>query len=146
MKPQILCYRYGMAQCRPHARDTLLAHCYREYPYEACGLLLGDNDNIAEAYPTRNDARSARVFTVDSSDLLHAEQHAEATGQTIIGVFHSHTHSEAFPSPTDIRLAPDPTWLYLVVSLLRPLAELRAFAIAHESVHELALEITLSKQ
>ena len=30
---------------------------------------------------------------------------------------HSHTHTEAVPSPTDVAQAPDPGWHYAIVSL-----------------------------
>ena len=38
-------------------------------------------------------------------------------GLEIIGVVHSHTHTEAYPSPTDVAQAPDPSWHYVIVSL-----------------------------
>ena len=48
---------------------------------------------------------------------MRADRDAEAHGVEIIGVFHSHTHTDAYPSPTDIAQAPDPGWHYVLVSL-----------------------------
>jgi [CysO sulfur-carrier protein]-S-L-cysteine hydrolase len=48
---------------------------------------------------------------------LRGDREAEARGEQILGVYHSHTHTEAKPSPTDIAQAPDPTWRYVLVSL-----------------------------
>ena len=83
--------------------DELAALAYDAYPYEGCGLLAGPADGslVMSFTPCRNAAESARVYTVDSLDHLRAERAAEASGWEIIGVVHSHTHSEPYPSPTD---------------------------------------------
>ena len=52
-------------------------------------------------------------------DHLRADRDAEGRGLEIIGVMHSHTHTEAYPSPTDVAQAPDPAWHYVIVSLKR---------------------------
>ncbi|MGQ0824455.1 MAG: Mov34/MPN/PAD-1 family protein [Actinomycetota bacterium] len=102
---------------------TIVGHCYDGLPDEACGLLTGpmrDSEPtgvITEARPARNADASARTYTVDSRDLLAAMRVAEATGDEIVGVWHSHTHTDAYPSPTDVRQALDPAWIYVIVSL-----------------------------
>jgi hypothetical protein len=42
---------------------------------------------------------------VDSKDLLAAMRAAEARSEEIVGVWHSHTHTDAYPSPTDVAQA-----------------------------------------
>ena len=59
-------------------------------------------------YPCHNTAASAKVYTVDPKDHLRADRDAERRGLEIIGVMHSHTHTEAYPRPTDVAQAPDP--------------------------------------
>ena len=54
---------------------------------------------------------------------------AEDDGLEVIGVFHSHTHSEPYPSPTDVAQAPDPAWHYVIVSLKREAPESRSYRI-----------------
>ena len=54
---------------------------------------------------------------------------AEDDGYEVIGVMHSHTHSEAYPSPTDVAQAPDPGWHYVIVTLKREVPEVRSFLI-----------------
>ncbi len=90
--------------------DQMVAHCLTGLPEEACGLLGGDLETgeAVTCYPTRNLAASAKLYTVDPKDHLRADRDAEAAGNSIIGVFHSHTHTEAYPSPTDVAQAPDP--------------------------------------
>jgi proteasome lid subunit RPN8/RPN11 len=118
--------------------DELVAHAVEGYPYEACGLLAGTpGDSVAHFYRCRNAAGSARVYTVDPGDHLRAERDAEGHGWEIVGVVHSHTHTEAYPSPTDVAQAPDPAWHYAIVSLrddTRP--SLRSYRIVDGDVSE----------
>jgi proteasome lid subunit RPN8/RPN11 len=99
--------------------DDIVAWAIEGYPYEACGLLAGPPGGSAATrfYRCRNTAESARVYTVDPHDHLLAERDAERRGWEIVGVVHSHTHTDAVPSPTDLAQAPDPGWHYAIVSL-----------------------------
>jgi proteasome lid subunit RPN8/RPN11 len=121
--------------------DEIVALAYDTYPYECCGLLAGpaDGARVASFAACRNAAASARVYTVDPHDHLRAERAAESMGWEIIGVVHSHTHTEPYPSPTDIAQAPDPGWYYLIVSLKRESPELRGFRIVDGRVTEVPL-------
>jgi proteasome lid subunit RPN8/RPN11 len=104
-------------------------------PNEGCGLLLGTSDGVVvEVLPSANVAESAKVYEIDSKVLLHAYRRAEDEGLDVIGVFHSHTHSEAYPSPTDILQAPDPAWHYVLVSLREALADLRSYRVEGDVV------------
>jgi proteasome lid subunit RPN8/RPN11 len=116
----------------------MAAHAYEAYPLEACGLLLGlaGQDEIIEFVPTRNTAESARVYTVDPRDHLRIEREAEDRGLEVVGVMHSHTHSEPYPSPTDVAQAPDPTWHYVIVSLKRGTPETRSYRIVEGTITE----------
>src|SRR6202040_1345275 len=86
---------------------------------EACGLIGGDpaTGDVVRGYPTRNLPASAKLYTDDPREDRRADRDAEARGFEIIGVFHSHTHTDAYPSPTDVAQAPDPGWHYVLVSL-----------------------------
>lgn len=99
--------------------DDIVAYAVECYPYEACGLVSGPagGDEVVRFHRCRNAAGSARVYTVDPLDHLRAERDAEAAGHEVIGVVHSHTHTPAYPSPTDVRQAPDHSWHYAIVSL-----------------------------
>jgi [CysO sulfur-carrier protein]-S-L-cysteine hydrolase len=114
-----------------------------EYPLEACGLLAGEpgdaggaGDSSAVFYPCRNLAASARVYTIDPKDHLRAEMDAEDRDFEINAVVHSHTHSEAYPSPTDVAAAPDPSWHYVIVTLRRETPEVRSFRIVDGQITE----------
>jgi proteasome lid subunit RPN8/RPN11 len=116
----------------------MVAHCITGLPEEACGVLAGDpvSGTVDRLYPTRNEAASARVYAVDSRDLLQADRDAERNGTQLIGVFHSHTHTDAYPSPTDVDQAPDPSWHYVVVSLRDSHPVVRSYRIGGGLVEE----------
>src|SRR5215471_2212075 len=107
-------------------------------------LALGGRQSVGEVpdghavrfYATRNAAESSRVYTVDPKDHLRADRDAEDHGMEILGVMHSHTHTEAYPSPTDVNQAPDPTWHYVIVSLKREAPVLRSYRIVDGTIAE----------
>ena len=118
--------------------DQMVAYCLVGLPDEACGL-LGGNPGTGEAvtcYPTRNLAASAKLYTVDPKEHLRADRDAEAGGNSIIGVFHSHTHTEAYPSPTDVDQAPDPGWHYVLVSFRDTQPVVRSYRIVDGLITE----------
>lgn len=112
------------------------------YPYEVCGLVAGSVDGpVSRYYACTNVAESARVYTLDPLEHLRAERDAEDAGLAIVGVVHSHTHSRAYPSPTDVVQAPDPTWHYVICTLQHETPELRSFRIVGGEVTEEPLNI-----
>lgn len=131
-----------------HQHAVIIGHCYDGLPDEACGLLLGPmiggepTGVVTEARPCANVDRSARTYTVAPPDLLRAMRAAEAyDGVEIIGVWHSHTHTTAYPSPTDVRQAVDPAWIYPIVSLRDGIPVLRAYRIVDGTITELPVEL-----
>jgi proteasome lid subunit RPN8/RPN11 len=66
---------------------------------------------------------------------------AESRGHEIIGVWHSHTHTDAYPSQTDVRQAVDPAWWYVIVSLKYGEPVLRAYEIRDGAITEVPVEV-----
>lgn len=123
--------------------ETIVGHCYDGLPDEACGLLggtVGDHGEptglVSAAYPARNADASARTYTVDSRDMIRALRAAEGAGGALVGVWHSHTHTEAYPSDTDVRQAAEPGWLYVIVSLKDGAPVLRSYRIRDGQIRE----------
>jgi proteasome lid subunit RPN8/RPN11 len=123
----------------------MVACAYDGLPLEACGLLAGRAGGSRAGgaaarcerfYPTDNTAGSSTVYTVDARQHLRAERDAEDAGLEIIGVMHSHTHTDAYPSPTDIARAPDPSWHYVIVSLREESPVLRSYRIEDGKIAE----------
>ena len=118
--------------------EHIAAHAFSCFPEECCGLLIGDraSNTTTRFVPTTNAAHSAKVYTIDPKEHLRAELAAEAEGLEVIGVVHSHTHTEAYPSPTDVAQAVDPGWHYVIVTIMRGRAEPRCFLIADGTITE----------
>jgi [CysO sulfur-carrier protein]-S-L-cysteine hydrolase len=111
-------------------RDAIFAQAQREYPNECCGVLLGHGDSVEQIRPTANSTGSPVVFEVDPRELLDVLLAAEAESLDVLGYYHSHTASPAYPSPTDVRYAAGwPDAVHLIVSLADALPSLRAFSI-----------------
>lgn len=126
----------------------MIAHAYAGLPNEACGLFAGEvSDDGAVAtvryfYATDNEAASSRVYTVPSRSFMRADRDADDRGWELLGVMHSHTHTDAYPSPTDVSQAPYPNWHYVIVSLRDDLPALRSFRILDGEVTEEPVELT----
>jgi [CysO sulfur-carrier protein]-S-L-cysteine hydrolase len=58
-------------------------------------------------------------FTIEPIEHFRALKHADRNDWDLMGVFHSHPHTRAYPSPTDVRLAVEPDWLYVLVGMER---------------------------
>ena len=117
----------------------ILAEAWRAYPHEACGVLLGPGPEVDPGAPVErfvpvaNEAMSSRVFTLSPMGYMKAERLADDLGLQVVGVVHSHTHTSAYPSPTDVAEATKPlvppTWHWAIVSLAWGLPELRSYRV-----------------
>ena len=58
-----------------------------------------------------------------------------------MGVFHSHTHTDAYPSPTDVRQASDPGWHYVLVSLRDTHPVVRSYRIVDGEITEEPVDV-----
>lgn len=127
-----------MLRLSASAYAAIVAHAYDGLPDEACGLLIGDSArNTAPVFhPTANAAKSSRVYSIGPTDYLDADDRAAESGAEIVGVVHSHTHTDAFPSPTDVAQAPDPAWHYVIISLRDSAPVLRSYRIVDGSIAE----------
>jgi proteasome lid subunit RPN8/RPN11 len=125
------------------AWQQMLAQAYDGFPDEACGLLAGPVgiDRVSAFYPCRNAAASSKVYAIDYPDIEAASDDAEAKGLDLKGTMHSHTHTDAYPSPTDVQMA-DPVWCYVIVSLRQEAPVLRAYRIRGEVIEEQVVAVT----
>ena len=132
-------------------RDAIEVQARAEYPNESCGLIVGDRPaadggHALRYLPMRNKAASPYRYEIDPTELLHATIETDDADEAFWGIVHSHTHTRAVPSPTDIGLAFYPDALYLLVSLDAAEADpttgepsLRAWRIVDGETHEVAL-------
>ncbi|MGH8907712.1 MAG: Mov34/MPN/PAD-1 family protein [Egibacteraceae bacterium] len=94
--------------------EALIAHARSDFPYEVCGLLAAADGRGIRHYAIPNAARSITFYSMDPTALYHAMREID---DDLLAIYHSHTHTEAFPSQTDVRLAAYPEAVYLIVSL-----------------------------
>ena len=122
--------------------QQIVDHARACKPHEMCGLLVGalGGEEAVEFHPCRNAAASAIIYTLDPKDYMRVEQSADDRGLAVIGVVHSHTQTEAYPSATDVAQAPDPNWNYAILSLKYDPPRLRNYRIVAGEISETAVE------
>ena len=108
--------------------EEMIRHCLEGRPNEACGMLAANGDEIVKVFRMSNASNSPVRYTLDSMEQKAVWDSIYDQGWELGGVFHSHTRTEAYPSPTDVRLATEDA-PYLIVSLLHEPPEIRAFRI-----------------
>jgi proteasome lid subunit RPN8/RPN11 len=117
--------------------DEIVAHCEEGYPDEACGLVAAKEDVPVRVIPMRNADASPATFRLDPKEQFEVFEELEDEGLDLFAIFHSHTHSEAYPSPTDRRQALYPEARYLILTLQdRSRPSLRGFRILDGDVTE----------
>jgi proteasome lid subunit RPN8/RPN11 len=119
-------------------REELIRLAREGDPDEVCGILGGHGGAITRVFPVRNTADEVEAqrgvfrdrdtgaaatgrkpvhYYMDPRDQLRVYNELDQLELDVVGYYHSHTHTEARPSPTDIRLATDLAPLYVLVSL-----------------------------
>jgi proteasome lid subunit RPN8/RPN11 len=107
--------------------QAVVAHAREAAPAECCGVLLGAADEVVEAVRTRNIADRPTRFEIEPIDHIRAQKSARGRGLDIVGFYHSHPHSSAVPSETDIAQANYPDHVHLIVSLASDPPETRLY-------------------
>jgi proteasome lid subunit RPN8/RPN11 len=133
--------------------DEMVEHAVADLPNECCGLILGKDGVATKLYRTRNSEASPYRYNIHPIDLKNALEDADDNDWQVQVIYHSHVASEAYPSPTDVRLSQwqgtdPPTDLfpgayYVLVSLKdRDVPVVRAFQIHGGEVTEEPIEAT----
>jgi proteasome lid subunit RPN8/RPN11 len=114
--------------------DDIVTHALGQPDEEICGMLGGREGRVERIYHGHNVAETRRTrFLMDPHDILAISDEIENAGLDLVGFYHSHTHTQAYPSPTDVADWPArwyPDALCVICSLMeegRP--QLRAFHI-----------------
>src|SRR3989454_3356553 len=106
-----------------HLRE-IRAHGERDYPYECCGLLIGQFENgrkvVSETYAisnAREEEAKRNRFLIRPEELMLDEKNAREKGLDVVRFYHSHPDDRAVPSQYDLNHA-WPSYSYIVVSVL----------------------------
>lgn len=110
------------------AYAAIIAHAREGKPEEICGVLRGVSLTAVEAIRGRNiAAERIENYEVDPQTLL-LQFEFEDRGEEMMGIYHSHPVSVAYPSATDAWNAHYPECIYLICSLEHDAAPvIRAF-------------------
>ena len=97
--------------------DEIIAHALEDAPNECCGIIAGEDGRAVKLFRAKNAEASPYRYNVDPKDLFRIFRECDENGWSFLAIYHSHTASEAYPSPTDVRLGFWPEAYYVLVSL-----------------------------
>jgi proteasome lid subunit RPN8/RPN11 len=117
-------------------RDEIVAHARAGLPNEACGILAGVDGRVERFFPAESDEPSPYYYRIESRDQIRIMNEIDEAGLDLVGIYHSHTSSPAFPSRTDAEQAFWPDAVYVIVSLANPEADVRGYRIRDMEVTE----------
>ena len=114
--------------------SEMIEHSRLENPNECCGILAGTAGKVTKLYRIQNSTPSPYRYVMDPEEQLKAMKDADERSLDLMAFYHSHTHSPAYPSDTDVRMATESGWVdfcYVLVSLEDSLkADVRFFDIS----------------
>ena len=86
-------------------KQILSNHADNEKPNESCAILFGtdieEEVKVEKVFLTKNIDQSPVNFTISAEQRLEADKMERESQLKIIGIFHSHPDSKAYPSDTD---------------------------------------------
>lgn len=128
--------------------QSMVDHCRKGLPNEACGMLGGRNNRVEKLYPMTNSKPGPDYYEMDPEEQFRVMKDIREAGLELIGLFHSHPTGQAYPSSVDVAQAywpgtelPNyPDAVYVIVSFMdcsKPVA--RGFSIEEGRVTEVKL-------
>lgn len=122
--------------------DEIVAHAREDLPNECCGMVGGSDGAATTVYRAENAEASPLRYSIDAKEQFRLMREIEDGGEELVGIYHSHTKSPAYPSQTDVNLAGWPDAVYLIVSLADPSApDLKGFWIEDGQIAEAELVV-----
>lgn len=120
----------------------MISHARSWAPYECCGLLGGRENRVEKHYPLTNIQKSPVSYMIDPKEQFKVFKDLRAQGTDLVAIYHSHPATEAYPSPTDVRLAYYPDSAYIIISLQNPeQPAVKGFRIVDQKISAEELEI-----
>jgi proteasome lid subunit RPN8/RPN11 len=122
-------------------RDEIIVHAREGLPNEACGILAGRDDRVERFFPAEPDEPSPYYYRIEARDQIRIMNAIDDAGLDLVGIYHSHTSSPAYPSRTDAEQAFWPDAVYVIVSLAGAEADVRGYRIQDMAITEVALRV-----
>lgn len=122
----------------------MIEHAQADDPNECCGLVGGVDGESLTVFRMENIAHSPLRYEMDSKEQLQVYKKILDQGHEVVGIYHSHTRTRAYPSQTDINLASGwPDSVYFIVSLENPEEPyVKGFWIRGNEVEDVDLQIS----
>lgn len=112
--------------------EEMIEHCRRGRPNEACGILATSNGEATKVFRMSNASASPMRYSLNPKEQFAVYKELDERGWELGGVFHSHTRTAPYPSPTDVREAREDV-PYVIVSLAQDPPEIKAYRIRKEN-------------
>lgn len=119
-------------------KEEIIQHAKEGRPKEVCGILAGKGGKVEKVYKMTNASDSPEsCYFMDPKEQLKVMKEIRNAGLEIVGIYHSHPATEAYPSVRDVELAFYPEASYIIISLKKKEApELRAFRMVAGHIEE----------
>lgn len=126
-----------------HLVNQILYQAQSSPEVEVCGLIAARDGRPRHCIQVPNvSAQPQRLFAMDPARQIDAQRRMREQGEELFGIYHSHPHSPAEPSATDLEQAGYPEALYIIVSLnTKGVLEMRGFRLKDGKATEVQLEI-----
>ena len=118
-------------------RKILSQYSENQKPNESCAILFGKNNQVQDLFLTENIDESPINFTISNKQLIEGYKIAEDKKMDVIGIFHSHPNSDAFPSNTDKKFMQSNPVVWIIYSGINK--NFRAF-ILDSNITEIPIE------
>jgi [CysO sulfur-carrier protein]-S-L-cysteine hydrolase len=124
--------------------DEMVAHAREDLPNECCGMIGGRDGEAASVVRVENAAASPLRYEMDPQGQFDALKAIEGRGEELIGIYHSHTRSAAYPSQTDVNEAVMwPEQVYVIVSLENEEApDVKAYDLSDLKIADVDLDVS----
>ena len=113
-------------------KKILSQYSENQKPKESCALLFGKDNQVLDIFLTENIEESSVNFTISNEQLIEGYKIAEGKKMEVIGIFHSHPNSDAFPSNTDKKFMQSNPVVWIIYSGINK--NFRAFILESDSV------------
>ena len=113
-------------------KKILSQYSENQKPNEACAILFGKNNEVLDIFLTENIDDSPVNFTISNKQLIEGYKIAEDKKMDVIGIFHSHPNSDAFPSSTDRKFMQSNPVVWIIYSGINK--NFRAFILESDSI------------
>ena len=111
-------------------KKILSQYSENQKPKESCALLFGKDNQVLDIFLAENIDESSAKFTISNEQLIEGYNIAEQKKMDVIGIFHSHPNSDAFPSNTDKKFMQSNPVVWIIYSGINK--NFRAFVLESE--------------